>query len=143
MKNTSARKSWGRALAIVAAILFFVSSIFPAVAGLSKSKALFPKWWGVLDVTLAFFLAILAFIIMALADGSVSKDAADATYRAYRVLLHGILAILVLFFLFGDRITWSNCLTGFAWRAWLLTYSLPAWFTVLGRRELPDIPTGE
>jgi hypothetical protein len=62
----------------------------------------------------------------------VNKPAEDASYRAYRVLIHGILAMLVVFFLFGDRIVWSNCLTGFAWRAWLLFYGLPAWLTVLG-----------
>src|SRR5215472_18408368 len=39
---------------------------------------------------------------------------------AYRVLLHGILAIIVVFFLFGSHITWINCITGFAWRAWPL-----------------------
>jgi hypothetical protein len=45
-------------------------------------------------------------------------------------LIHGIFAMLVVFFLFGDRIVWTNCLTGFAWRAWLLLYGLPAWFSV-------------
>ena len=39
---------------------------------------------------------------------------------AYRVLLHGILAIIVVFFLFGSHITWITCITGFAWRAWPL-----------------------
>jgi hypothetical protein len=38
---------------------------------------------------------------------------------AYRVLL-GILAIIVVFFLFGSHITRINCITGFAWRAWPL-----------------------
>jgi hypothetical protein len=36
---------------------------------------------------------------------------------------------MVVFVLVGDRVVWVNCLTGFAWRAWLLSYSLPAWFT--------------
>ena len=39
--------------------------------------------------------------------------------------------MVVVFFLFGDRIIWINCLTGFAWRAWLLLYTLPAWVTAL------------
>jgi hypothetical protein len=44
---------------------------------------------------------------------------------------------MVVFVLFGDRIVWSNCLTGFAWRAWLLFYGLPAWFTALGSTAEP------
>ena len=128
---TEPRALWGRPLALVAAVVFCISSAFPVIAGLSKNTASFPKWWGMLDVGIAFVLAILAFVILALANGRVNKQAEDASYRAYRVLTHGILAIIIIFFLFGDRVTWSNCLTGLAWRTWLLLYSLPAWFTAL------------
>jgi len=113
----------------MAAVLFVISSAFPAVAGFSKNTADFSKWWGRLDVGLSFVLAILAFAIMVLAEGKVNQQAVDATYRAYRILIHGIFVMLVVFFLAGDRIVWINCLTGFAWRAWLLAYCLPAWFT--------------
>lgn len=61
----------------------------------------------------------------------VNRQADDATYRAYRILTHGIFVALVVFFLAGERITWINCLTGFAWRAWLLLYALPSWITAL------------
>jgi hypothetical protein len=44
------------------------------------------------------------------------------------MLLHAILLMLVIFFVAGDRIKWTQCLTGFAWRAWLLVYILPCWF---------------
>jgi len=132
---TKPRAHWGRILALVAAAIFFISSMFPVVAGLSKNTASFPKWWGILDVSLAFVLAILAFAVMALAQGRVNKQAEDASYRAYRVLTHGIFVMMVVFFLLGDRIVWINCLTGFAWRYWLLLYSLPAWFTAFGTPE--------
>jgi hypothetical protein len=101
------------------------------IAGLSKNTASFPKWWGRLDVAFAFVLAVLIIVILVIADGRVDKQAEDWSYRAYRILIHGILAINVVFFLWGNRVTWSNCLTGFAWRAWLLLYGLPAWFTAL------------
>jgi hypothetical protein len=74
---------------------------------------------------------ILAFVVVGRAEGKVTAEETTATYRAYRVLLHGVLALVVVFFLLGDRIVWINCLTGFAWRAWLLPYCLPAWFTAL------------
>lgn len=90
-----------------------------------------------MDVGLALVLGILALVIMGLAEGKVNQQAVDATYRAYRILLHGIFALLVVFFLAGDRITWINCLTGFAWRAWLLGYCLPAWFTAFGTGDSP------
>jgi hypothetical protein len=75
---------------------------------------------------------MLALVVIGCAEGKVSKPAEDASYRAYRVLIHGVLVMLVVFFLLGDRIVWSNCLTGFAWRTWLLLYGLPAWLTVSG-----------
>jgi hypothetical protein len=108
------------------------------IAGLSKNTASFPKWWGTLDVGLAFLLAILAFVIFALAQGKMNKQAEDASYRAYRILIHGIFVMMVVFFLFGDRIIWINGLPGIAWRTWLLLYCLPTWFTVLGTTAGPS-----
>jgi hypothetical protein len=89
----------------------------------------------VLDVAIAFVLAMLALAVIGFAQGKVNKPAEDASYRAYRVLIHGILVMGVVFMLFGDRIVWSNCITGFAWRCWLLCYALPAWLTVLGASD--------
>ena len=131
----ASRASWGPPLALAAVLVFCLSSLFPVVAGLAKNTSSFPHWWGMLDVGLAFVLAVLALVILAIANGKVNKQAEDSSYRAYRGLTHGILAILVVFFLAGDRVTWSHCLTGFAWRAWLLLYSLPSWFTALRGRQ--------
>jgi hypothetical protein len=135
------RTLWARRVAITTAILFFISTAFPVVAGLARDTTAFPKWWGRLDVMIAFALAMMVIVMSALVGSSVTKEAEGATYRAYRILTHGILAMLVAFFLFGDRITWINCLTGFAWRAWLLLYSLPAWFTALSDQQ--ERPVGE
>jgi hypothetical protein len=129
---------WGRPLAVATAVVFVVSSAFPVAAGLSKHTESFPKWWGPLDVAIAFILGLLATVVLTLAQGKVNKQAEDASFRAYRILTHGILAAIVVFFLFGDRIVWVNCLTGFAWRTWLLLYCLPAWFTLLSTS--PNIP---
>ncbi len=64
---------WGRPLTLAAAGVFFISLAFPVIAGLTKDTSSFPKWWGVLDVGIAFILAILAFVITALAQGKVNK----------------------------------------------------------------------
>jgi hypothetical protein len=121
----------------VTAIVFCISSVFPAVAAFVRDRGSWPQWWGVLDVGLAFLLGVLALAVLGIAQGKVTKQAEEASYRSYRILTHGILAVLLVFFLAGERIVWSNCLTGFAWRAWLLLYCLPAWFTMF--RGSPDV----
>lgn len=128
--TTKPHSLWCRRFAIAVAVVFAISSVFPAVAGMSHDTESFPKLWGTLDVGIAFLLAVLVFVIFGLAHGKVNKQAEDASYRAYRILIHGIFALLVVFVFFGDRIVWPNCLSGFAWRYWLLLYSLPAWLTV-------------
>jgi hypothetical protein len=90
-----------------------------------------------MDVGVSFVLAILAFAIMALTQGKLDKQTESETYRAYRILLHGILATLAVFFVLGDRIIWINCITGFAWRVWLFLYALPAWLTALRAKAHP------
>ena len=131
--NTEVRRSgWSRTLAITTAGLFLLSSAFPVVAGLSKDTASIPRWWGILDVSLAFLLAVLAMAVLGVAQDKVTLGVAEASYRVYRVMLHGILGMCVAFFALGDRIIWINCLTGFAWRAWLLLYCLPAWLAASG-----------
>ena len=122
---------WSRPLAIATVAIFCLSTAFPLVAGLSKNTGIFPKWWGIADVVLAFVLAAMVLAMMATAQGKISKQADEATYRAYRVLIHGVFVMLVVFFLAGERITWINCLTGFGWRTWLLLYALPSWFTLV------------
>ena len=134
-RSTAPLARWGRPLAITTAIVFCISSAFPVVAGFVTNKETWPRWWGVLDVAIAFVLAMLALAVIGFAQGKVNKPAEDASYRAYRVLIHGIFVLMVVFFLFGDRIVWSNCLTGFACAPWLLFYGLPAWLTVSGASE--------
>jgi hypothetical protein len=136
---TELQAPWGRRLAFTAAVLFFISSAFPVVAAFVKDTEAWPKWWGVLDVGIAFVLALLALAVLVFGQGQVNKQAEDASYRAYRVLIHGIFAMLLVFVFVGDRIVWSNCLTGIAWRAWLLLYSLPAWFTIWGAKAAPGV----
>ncbi len=116
-----------RRVAVLYAVAFLASLAFPVVAGLSHNTASFPKWWGTLDVGLAFVLAVLALLILGLTQGKVTKHAEELSYRAYRILIHGIFVMMLVFVLFGNHIVWSNCLTGFAWRVWLLLYTLPAW----------------
>jgi hypothetical protein len=90
-----------------------------------------PKMVGDAGCWFGFVLAALAFLVMVVAAGKVDGKITDVSYRTYRVLIHGIFVMMVVFFLFGDRIVWINCLSGFAWRAWLLLYCLPAWFSAL------------
>jgi hypothetical protein len=125
-----------RPLAIATAIAFAISTAFPTAACLVADPAALPRVWGVLDVAVAAILAGLAITVAAMAEKRVDARAREATYRIYRVLLHGLLAGVVIFLTLGDRITWTSCLVGFAWRAWLLLYTLPAWLVAV-RRPAP------
>jgi hypothetical protein len=116
-----------RPVCIAAAILFLLSAVFPIGAGLSHNAASFPHWWGTLDVGTAFLLAALALAVLAIGQLRISKQDEDATYHGYRVLIHGIFVLMVVFVFFGNRVAWSQCLSGIAWRSWLLLYVLPAW----------------
>jgi hypothetical protein len=95
---------WGRPLAVVTAIVFCISSTFPVVAGFVKDTESWPKWWGVLNVAVAFFFALLAFVVIGITQNRVTKEAEHASYRAYRVLIHGVFVMLAVFVFFGDRI---------------------------------------
>jgi hypothetical protein len=114
---------------MASAVVFLISSIFPVVAGFVNDTAAWPQWWGVVDVSVAFTLAVLAFAVLALGQNTVTKQVESASYNAYRVLIHAIIVGLAGFALLGDQIVWSNCVTGFAWRFWLLLYVLPAWLS--------------
>lgn len=131
------RDSLLRPLAVAAAAVFFVSSLFPLVAAFVKDAQSWPRWWGELDVGLAFVLAALAFVLLAVARDRINQQVKESAYRAYRILNHGVFAILVVFFLAGDRIIWKQCLTGFAWRTWLLLYVLPAWIAAFSIEHAP------
>jgi nucleoside recognition membrane protein YjiH len=108
-------------------MVFCFSAVFPLSAGLSKNTASLPHWWGSVDVGTAFLLAALALSVLAIGTPRIRTPVKEATYRCYRVLVHGIFVLIVVFVFFGDHIAWSQCLSGLAWRSWLLLYVLPAW----------------
>jgi hypothetical protein len=93
--TASLPSSWGRLLAITTAVVFCISALFPVVAAFVTDRDAWPAWWGLLDVGVAFVLAVLVLAVIGLAQGKVLKQAEDASYRAYRVLIHGIFALLV------------------------------------------------
>ena len=111
--------------------------MFPIAAGLTHDTSIYPTWWGIADVSVAFVLAILAMVVVTAGQDRVTPAVDGATYRAYRVLLHGILGLCLVFFVLGDRIVWIQCLTGFAWRVWLLAYCLPSWIACAGANDAP------
>lgn len=134
------RPAWGRPLALATLGAFLVSSAFPIVAGVATDRASFPRWWGTVDVSLAFVLGLLATAVLEVAKGRITPAVQQATYGIYRILIHGILGLCAVFFVLGDRISWINCLTGFAWRAWLLAYALPGWLALVGGSGAGDAP---
>jgi hypothetical protein len=123
-----------KALAIIAAALVLVSFVFPAAAGLSKHPESFPVWWGPADVSLSLLVGVLAVIVLAMSRGQTDQYSEFASYRVYRVLIHGILIVCALVIYSGEWIVWPQCATGFLWRFWLLAYALPMWIMVVRHR---------
>ena len=124
-----------RFLAIATAVVFCVSTIFPVVASLVRDAGSLPRIVGVMDGVIAFILVGMAMTLWSRTRGKVTKDAEAAAYRGYRVLMHVIIVLLVLFFLVGDRIAWTIGLVGIGWRSWLLLYTLPVWYAALRAAE--------
>ena len=120
-----------RSLAIATAVVFVISTIFPVVASLVPDASSLPKIVGVTDGVLAFVLVVMAMVLWVRTQGKVTRDAEVTAYRAYRVLIHAIIVLLLVFFILGNRIAWNIGLVGIAWRAWLLFYALPAWYTAV------------
>ena len=116
---------------MAAAVVFVVSLAFPSGACAVGDTSRLPRIWGILDVAVAALLGILVIAVAGLAEKHVDERARSAAYRAYRVLMHAILAGIVLFFLAGEHVNWPVCLIGFAWRTWLLLYALPAWLVAV------------
>jgi hypothetical protein len=137
---TSTRRN--HQLAIATAIVFVISSIFPVAAGLSGNPESFSRWWGILDVVIAFILAALAIVIAARFERGVTAEIKLAAYRIYRVLINAILFLLVIFLLGGDRVRWTIFLPGLAWRGWLLFYGLPAWIVAVWGKPVTPSPGG-
>jgi hypothetical protein len=61
---------------------------------------------GQADVAIAFLLAIFSFAVLALAPGRIDELIERKTYRAFRILIHGIMAMLVVFVFYRDHIVW-------------------------------------
>jgi len=93
---------WGRPVAIATAIVFCISSAFPTVAAFVRDTEAWPKWWGVLDVSVAFLLALLAFLVLGTTRGHVNEGAERASYHTYRQLIHGLLIMCIPYMLLGD-----------------------------------------
>jgi hypothetical protein len=88
-----------------------------------------------MDGVIAFILVGMAMVLWSRTRGKVTKHAEAAAYHGYRVLMHVIIVLLVVFFLVGDRIAWTIGLVGIGWRSWLLLYTLPAWYAALRPAE--------
>ena len=120
-----------RAIALTIAILFVLSWVFPVVAGLVSSPISLPRWWGTVDVALAFMVALGAFGVQVLSQGNLNEEVERDAYQIYRVSQHATLFVAVLVMLGGDRIKWGSCATGFLWRTWLFLYILPWWLAAV------------
>lgn len=115
-----------RSLAWWAAVLFIVSTAFTISASL-VSAATRPRWMGVTDVVIAFTWVFVVFGIQTLTPEKPNDEIKKKSYAFYRAFSIVPLALIVIYFLAGDRVDWEVLLIGLGWRSWLAIYAFPNW----------------
>ena len=128
--TTEPRAVWGRPLAVAAAIVFFISLAFPVVAGSEKHRVL-PQVVGHARCWLSLCPCdpgVRNYRAHSGNRGPASRGRQLPNLSGYEQWNTRASVVVMLF---GDRIIWLNCVTGFMWRTWLLVYCLPWWFTAL------------
>ena len=114
-----------RRLVLGTAVLFAISTMFPIVAAVAHADPS-PLWAGIADVALAILTCACGFAIATRAAERFDDRVVRSAFRIYRTGATVLLALICVFFVFGDRIAWHILLPGLAWRAWLLVWVLPA-----------------
>ena len=115
----------GRSIVLTGACLFVVSTVFPIAASLLAEEQV-GRLMGGADVAIAAALLGCAASITRRASG-VDSSGLVRTIAGFQQHLWSVpLALLVLFFLEGDRVRWKILLPGLAWRLWLLAYVFPS-----------------
>lgn len=105
-------------------VLFAVSTAFPVVAGVRNVETP-SRWLGITDVVVAALLLVVAIGVANKHRSSLSDNDRLIAFRASQTLFAVIPALLILFFIAGDRLSWQVMVVGLAWRGWLLLYTLP------------------
>lgn len=127
-----------RALGCTCVALFVVSTAFPLIAGiLNQSRP--PLWLGVADVVVAAILFCAVAVLVGRGRGAITDRHRLAALRATQGVIGVIPALLVAYFVAGDRVNWTVLVIGLAWRGWLLLYSLPS----LAEALLPGVSSTE
>jgi len=118
-----------RTLAVLGVALLVVSTAFPVAASVLRMKKP-PTWIGVLDISVAGALMVVAFVTTARAGGRIDARVKEVSYRAYRASSNALPLLIAAFLLLGDRLQWDVLVIGLAWRTWVLWYALPAWISL-------------
>jgi hypothetical protein len=122
------------------AMLFVASTIFPLAASVLAVQPV-PRWLGVADVAVAALLVVAAAGITTMTKARVSDADRVSAFRASQILSSVIPALLAIFFVVGDRVSWDVLVIGLGWRGWLLMYTLPGLIAAerTGPRPRPDL----
>lgn len=114
-------------IAWVCVLLFAVSSAFPILASFLYTDVDQPppSWVGIADVlTGAALFATTAWVVHRRQHAVTNADRIEA-FHLSQVVFAIVPALLIVFFVAGDRIRWPVLVIGMAWRGWLLLYALP------------------
>jgi hypothetical protein len=97
----------------------------------STTPARLPRWGGPLDGAVAFSLILTLVLLHRVAGGRVGPAALGASYRVATTLPA---VVLVVLWVFRDRLIWKILLPGVAWRGFVLLSALPPCLAAGGGR---------
>ena len=122
-----------RSLARATVVLFAVSTAFPVAAALINTEAP-PRLLGLLDVTVAALLLAAAIAVAGRHRDTATDGDRLVAFRVSQTLFSIVPALLIAFFVAGNRVNWQVLVVGLAWRGWLLLYTLPYMISALNKK---------
>ena len=102
-----------------------------------------PRLLGIADVMVAAILFLTVATLVAKGGSAVTDQHRVSALRASQRVTGVIPALLVAFFVAGQRVNWTVLVIGLAWRGWLLFYSLPFLASALVDEKPPGVGQGD
>ena len=118
-------KKQNKIIGIIFIISFFISTLFPIVAGVSNmNENAKIGYLGYLDVAIAFF-CFLIFVLLSIINRKQKDIITTSKAQKITEYVSTIPLILISLYLIGVKLNWDILLIGIGWRFWLLIIALP------------------
>ncbi len=111
-----------RSVTVVGIVLFGISIRILLAASMARESSTFPRWVGIIDVSLVLALLLITYMIRRSAR-ECGRYLTGTTEVAVATL---VAMVMVAMWMFRARLNWNILLPGLAWRMFLLLQFIPA-----------------